>query len=628
MATYKQIGYGSQGSDVTELQKLLNNNGYNLEVDGVYGNNTQAAVKDYQQKNNLAVDGIVGENTWGALTAANTTQPAPSTGTPATNAPTNTATPGPTTTNTATTAQPFTYDSFQVSDSTAAADQKRQDLASQKPGDFSYGEYQKSDTVAQAEALLQQQIANKPGSYTQSDSVTQAEELLNQHLSQRPGEYSKSDSVLQAEALLQQQLASKPGAYQSQWQASLDETLNKILNREKFSYDLNGDALYQQYKDQYMLQGQQAMMDTMGQAQAMTGGYANSYAQTVGQQTYQGYLQQLNDRVPELYQLALNQYNREGEDMYNQYGLFADRENQDYGRYRDTVSDYYTELDRLTDESRYQSETDYGRYRDTVSDFNTELDRLTNESRYQSETDYNRYRDTVSDYYTELDRLTDESRYQSETDYNRYLDQYNKEYGEYRDSVADWQQAQDRADAEYWNQYEKDYGQYSDDRNLAYDNYWNEQNLGYQQDRDKVSDEQWQAEFDEAKRQYDEQMALKSGSSSGGSSGGSGGGGGSYNAETAALQEQLNAMGANLKVDGIMGPQTQAAYEKYMGDGGEGDDIPTNYKELSKFLSSGNYSKGEISTLITDALADGIINQNQAQQLRNAYIPKAQTTIN
>ena len=85
------------------------------------------------------------------------------------------------------------------------------------------------------------------------------------------------------------------GQYQSPWQTQLNDTISKILNREKFSYDLNGDALYQQYKDQYVNQGQQAMMDTMGQAQAMTGGYGNSYAQTVGQQTYQGYLQQLND---------------------------------------------------------------------------------------------------------------------------------------------------------------------------------------------------------------------------------------------------------------------------------------------------------------------------------------------
>ena len=69
MAKYNQVGYGSKGSDVTELQKLLNDNGYDLEVDGVFGDKTQAAVKDYQKNNNLAVDGIVGDNTWGALTA-------------------------------------------------------------------------------------------------------------------------------------------------------------------------------------------------------------------------------------------------------------------------------------------------------------------------------------------------------------------------------------------------------------------------------------------------------------------------------------------------------------------------------------------------------------------------------
>ena len=158
-----------------------------------------------------------------------------------------------------------------------------------------------------------------------------------------------SDTVKQAEALLQEHMANKPGNYSSNWQTQLNETLDKILNREKFSYDLNGDVLYQQYKDQYTTQGKQAMMDTMGQAQAATGGYGNSYAQTVGQQTYQGYLQQLNDKVPELYQLALNQYNQEGQDLYNQYGLYADREEQEYGRYRDTVSDYYTELSQLTD---------------------------------------------------------------------------------------------------------------------------------------------------------------------------------------------------------------------------------------------------------------------------------------
>ena len=179
--------------------------------------------------------------------------------------------------------------------------------------------------------------------------------------------YTPSATVAQAEALLQQQLANKPGEYTSAWQTQLNDTLQKILNREKFSYDINGDALYQQYKDQYNTQGKMASMDVMGQAQAMTGGYGNSYAQSVGQQAYQGYLQQLNDRIPELYQLALNQYNKEGDDMYNQASLMAGMEEQDYGRYRDQMSDYYTELDRLTNDSRYQAEQDYNKWADEQS---------------------------------------------------------------------------------------------------------------------------------------------------------------------------------------------------------------------------------------------------------------------
>ena len=56
------------------------------------------------------------------------------------------------------------------------------------------------------------------------------------------GDYTKSDAVRQAEALLQQQLNQKPGQYQSPWQAQLDDTIQKILNREDFSYDFNDHA--------------------------------------------------------------------------------------------------------------------------------------------------------------------------------------------------------------------------------------------------------------------------------------------------------------------------------------------------------------------------------------------------
>mgnify|MGYP003293856606 CR=1 FL=1 len=100
-----------------------------------------------------------------------------------------------------------------------------------------------------------------------------------------------------------------------------------------------------------------AMEDTMGQAAKMTGGYGNSYAQMAGQQAYQGYLQGLNDRVPELYQLALDRYNQQGQDLLSKYGLLNTQEQQAYDRYLNNYNLWNT--DRAFD---------YGAYRDAVSD--------------------------------------------------------------------------------------------------------------------------------------------------------------------------------------------------------------------------------------------------------------------
>lgn len=234
------------------------------------------------------------------------------------------------------------------------------------------------------------------------------------------GEYKPSNAVSQAQQMLNQQLSQKPGDYQSSWQAQLNDTLQQILNREKFSYDLNADALYQQYKDQYVTQGKMAMMDTMGQAQAMTGGYGNSYAQSVGQQAYQAHLQELNNKIPELYQLALNKYQMEGDNLQNQASLMAQMEALDYGRYRDQLGDWQSERDYLS--NRYDTERDY------------------------------------------------------------------------------------------------DYGKWADGRDFAYNQFADDRAYDYQTGRDKITDEQWQAEFDEAKRQFDQQMGLKTGASGGGGS--------------------------------------------------------------------------------------------------------------
>jgi len=69
------------------------------------------------------------------------------------------------------------------------------------------------------------------------------------------------------------------------------------------------------------------------------------------------------------------------------------------------------------------------------------------------------------------------------------------------------------------------------------------------------------------------QVYGNGGGSSGGGGGGGGrssGGGGGGGSDVASIQRQLNAMGANLDVDGIWGPLTEAAYNQYMGGGSGG----------------------------------------------------------
>lgn len=302
---------------------------------------------------------------------------------------------------------------------------------------------------------------NKP--YTQSDAVTQLGNNLNN--------------------------MSKPVQQQSQFQQTLQQTMDQILNKGEFKYDVNADALYNQYKDQYILGGQMAMQDSMGQAAALTGGYGNSNAQTVGQQQYQVYLQQLTDKIPELYQLARDSYDRDLSNLYNRYGLLSDAEAKEYSRYRDEVSDFYADRDYLTNRYYNERDFDYGQWADN-RDFA-----------------YAQHRDAVAD--QQWQKTFDRGVYESDRDYNRgvYESDRNYNYQVGRDAEADrqWQAAFDRGVYESDRDYNR--GVFESDRNYdytlsrdsiedkRYDAQW--QNTLAQQ---AVANSQWQKEYDLAVR--------------------------------------------------------------------------------------------------------------------------------
>lgn len=68
----KTLRYKSRGNEVYVLEELLVDLGYTVVISNYFGKDTDAAVKDFQEKNELVIDGIVGPKTWSKLLALRT----------------------------------------------------------------------------------------------------------------------------------------------------------------------------------------------------------------------------------------------------------------------------------------------------------------------------------------------------------------------------------------------------------------------------------------------------------------------------------------------------------------------------------------------------------------------------
>lgn len=191
--------------------------------------------------------------------------------------------------------------------------------------------------------------------------------------------------------------------YASKYQKQIDELTAEILGRPAFEYDPFKDPTYQQYEQSYREGGKRAMQDTLGQASARSGGLASSYADRVSQQTYDQYMSELADKIPELKQLAyemyLNDLNGKRADLsmltglddsaYNKFltslGQYNADRSFDYGMFGDAVGrdQWQREFDRGVLES--DRDFAYGVSRDQVAD-----------ERYGTEWDYKVQQDALS----------------------------------------------------------------------------------------------------------------------------------------------------------------------------------------------------------------------------------------
>jgi peptidoglycan hydrolase-like protein with peptidoglycan-binding domain len=67
IAPWPIVRRGDRNFPVRPLQQLLRARNYPVAVDGIFGPNTEAAVRSFQQSRGLVVDGVVGPQTWPRL---------------------------------------------------------------------------------------------------------------------------------------------------------------------------------------------------------------------------------------------------------------------------------------------------------------------------------------------------------------------------------------------------------------------------------------------------------------------------------------------------------------------------------------------------------------------------------
>ena len=164
--------------------------------------------------------------------------------------------------------------------------------------------------------------------------------------------------------------AEKP--FSSRYTNLLKGTVNSINNRKPFEYDLNEDALYKQYAEQYKNLGNQAMQDTMANAATLTGGYGSSYATTAGQQAFNSYMEQLNDIVPNLYAQARSNYDSDTNRLYDQANLYAGLESNEWSKW----SDNRNYISNKANNERNQNAVSYS----TQTNTTTQTDRSSSNS--------------------------------------------------------------------------------------------------------------------------------------------------------------------------------------------------------------------------------------------------------
>lgn len=123
--------------------------------------------------------------------------------------------------------------------------------------------------------------------------------------------------------------------YDSEYMDKLNAVVRQLT---EMNYDdWTKGSQYQALAERYGNNGKMSMQDVLGQIASRTGGLASSYATTAAQQQYNQYMAQLEE-------VARQMYSQDRSELMDNANLYRNLANDEYDRYRDSVSDYNARL--------------------------------------------------------------------------------------------------------------------------------------------------------------------------------------------------------------------------------------------------------------------------------------------
>lgn len=178
--------------------------------------------------------------------------------------------------------------------------------------------------------------------------------------------------------------------YENAFAQQQKDLLDRILNREGFSWSKETDPQWSSYKKSYLREGDRATANALAQASAASGGRPSSYAVNAATQAGDYYATKLNDVIPTLYQQAYERYLDEYNMKLKDLNTVNQQEQLDYAKYLDRLGQFNTDrgfayqnyaddYDRLRSQLadvQGQDQIDYARYLDEASRQQTAQDSI------------------------------------------------------------------------------------------------------------------------------------------------------------------------------------------------------------------------------------------------------------